>query len=277
MKNTTKRKTKKNVGLRVLFFCAVVFCLWLFSTFTLKTTKAEIVSNKVKDEITIVQISDLHGFSFGINNSSLIKRIEKCNPDFIAVTGDMYTYQSEEGKTNALKLMKKLAENHTVYYVNGEHDNDEEFNAQLKNNGVHVLDYLYEDIRVGSTDVRVYGIDNVYYSPTFDLNNEFELDNSKYNILLAHVCNKEAFAEFGMDLCLCGDTHGGQVRLPFVGGVYGTAGWFPEMNDKNAFVKGVHKYENTDFFISSGLGNYPLPIRFMNRPEVAVIKVLPEK
>lgn len=277
MKNNAKRKTKKNAGLRALLFLTVVFCLWLFSTFTLKTTKAEIVSDKVKDEITIVQISDLHGFSFGINNSSLIKRIEKCNPDFIAVTGDMYTNYSEEGKKTALMLMEKLAEKYTVYYVNGEHDNDEDFNTQLKNSGVHVLDYLYEDIRIGSTDVRIYGIDNVYYTPTFDLNNEFELDSSKYNILLAHVCNKEAFAEFGMDLCLCGDTHGGQVRLPFVGGVYGTSGWFPEMRNKTAFVKGVYKYENTDFFISSGLGNYPLPVRFMNRPEVAVIRINSDK
>ena len=277
MKKTTRRKTKKNTGLRVLCLCFVAFCLWLFSTFTLKTTDAEFISSKANDEITIVQISDLHGFSFGINNSYLIKSIEKCNPDFVAVTGDMYTRQSEEGKETALRLMKNLAEKYTVYYVNGEHDNDEDFNIQLKNYGVHVLDYRYEDIRIGSTDLRVYGIDNAYYSPTFNLNNEFELDESKYNILLAHICNEEAFADFGMDLCLCGDTHGGQVRLPFVGGVYGTAGWFPETNDKNAFVKGVYKYENTDFFISSGLGNYPLPIRFMNRPEVAVIKLVPEK
>lgn len=276
MEKTTKRKKKKNVGLWILCLCAVAFCLWLFSTFTLKTTKAEIVSSKVKEEITIVQLSDLHGFSFGINNSSLIKRIEKENPDFIAVTGDMYTYQSEEGKTNALKLMKRLAERYMVYYVNGEHDNDEEFNAQLKSFGVHVLDYMYEDVRIGSTDVRIYGINNVYYSPTFDLKNEFEINRSKYNILLAHVCNKEAFADFGMDLCICGDTHGGQIRLPFVGGVYGTSGWFPEIKDKNVFIKGAYKYGDTDFFISSGLGNYPLPVRFLNRPEVAVIKVTPE-
>lgn len=275
MKKAVKRKTKKNIGFRVVCLCAVVFCLWLFSTFTLKTTNSEIISSKVNDTITIAHITDLHGLNFGINNSSIIKRIEKSNPDFIAVTGDMYTNHTDDGKETALKLMKQLAEKYTVYYVNGEHDNDEDFLIQLENYGVHVINYLYEDIRIGSTDIRVYGINNVYYSSTFDLNNEFTLDKSKYNILLAHSCNKEAFASFGADLCLCGDTHGGQVRLPFIGGVYGSSGWFPEMKDKNAFVKGVYKCENTDFFISSGLGNYPLPIRFLNRPEVAIIKITP--
>lgn len=272
-----KRKKKKNVSFRWLVFSFAVFCLWLFSTFTLKTTEVEIESERIKNEITIVQITDLHGSDFGMNNSFVFNRIHRAEPDFVVVTGDMYTRGSEEGKNTALKLLSKISKNYDVYFVNGEHDNDEDFIAELKENDVNVLDYRLEDITVGETDIRLYGITNVYYSPTFDLNNEFTLDKSKYNILLAHIANKEAFASFGMDLCICGDTHGGQVRLPFIGGIYGTNGWLPEVRDKNAFVKGLYKYENTDFFISSGLGNYPIPLRFMNRPEIAVIKLVPEK
>ncbi len=273
----TKRKKKKNGSFRMLVLAFAIFCVWLFSTFTLTTTETEIKSDKIKNEITIVQISDLHGSDFGMNNSSIIRRIEKAEPDFIVVTGDMYTRGSDEGKKTALKLLKKLCKNYDVYYVNGEHDNEEGFFDELRENNINVLDYKFEDITVGETNIRLYGITNVYYSPTFDLNNEFTLDESKYNILLAHISNKEAFAAFGMDLCLCGDTHGGQVRLPFIGGLYGTNGWLPEVRDENAFIKGLYKYENTDFFISSGLGNYPIPLRFLNRPEIAVIKLVPEK
>ena len=271
----TRKKRKSNGAFRALVFVFVLFCVWLFSTFTLTIERTEFSSGKIKDEITIVHITDLHGADFGLNNSAITKRVDKIDPDFVVVTGDMYTRDDKNGMRVAEKLLTNLAKKHTVYYVNGEHDNDEDFIAGVRNGGVKVLNYLYEDIRVGETDIRIYGINNVYYSPTFDLNNEFTLDKSKYNILLAHICNKEKFASFGMDLCLCGDTHGGQIRLPFAGGVYGTTGWFPEIRDKKAFVKGAYEYENTSFFISSGLGNYPLPLRFMNRPEVAVITLIP--
>ncbi|MBQ2828330.1 MAG: metallophosphoesterase [Clostridia bacterium] len=277
MGRVKKKKRKKNRSFRWLVFCFAFFCLWLFSTFTLTVTEAEIKSTKIKNEITIVQITDLHGSDFGMNNSSIVKRIEKAKPDIVVVTGDMYTRGSEEGKNTALKLMRKISEDYDTYYVNGEHDNEESFFEELRKNDVNVLDYKYRDITIKETPVRIYGITNVYYSPTFDLNNEFTLDDSRYNILLAHICNKESFAHFGLDLCLCGDTHGGQVRLPFIGGLYGTTGWLPEVVNKDALVKGLYKYENTDFFISSGLGNYPIPLRFFNRPEIAVIKLVPEK
>ena len=271
-----RRKRKKNGSFRWLVFSFAVFCLWLFSTFTLTTTEVEIKSEKIKDEIIIVQITDLHGSDFGMNNSFIINKIEKAEPDFVVITGDMYTRGSDEGRNTALKLMSKIGEKYNTYFVNGEHDNEDGFITELKENNINVLDYKSEDITIGKTGIRLYGITNVYYTPTFDLANEFTLDESKYNILLAHITNKEAFADFGMDLCICGDTHGGQVRLPFIGGLYGTNGWLPELRDKNAFVKGLYKYENTSFFISSGLGNYPIPLRFMNRPEIAVIKLMPK-
>ena len=244
-----KRRRKKNGSFRWLVFSFAVFCLWLFSTFTVKTTEVEIKSEKIKDEITIVQITDLHGSDFGMNNSSVLNVIKKAEPDFVVVTGDMYTRGSEEGKNVALKLLQKIGEKYNTYFVNGEHDNEEDFINELRKNNIKVLDYKSEDITIGETDIRLYGITNVYYSPTFDLNNEFTLDESKYNILLAHISNKDAFASFGMDLCICGDTHGGQVRLPFIGGLYGTNGWLPELRDENALIKGLYKYENTDFFI----------------------------
>ena len=275
MKKKTHKKRKTNGAFRMLVFVFVLVCVWLFSTFTLTTVIAEFTDGKIKNEITIVQITDLHGADFGLNNLSVINRIEKENPDFIVATGDMYTRDDKNGMQVAERLLASLAEKYTVYFVSGEHDNDEAFIERLRENKVKIVNYKYEDINIGETGIRLYGVNNVYYSSTFDLNNEFMLDENKYNILIAHICNKEKFADFGMDLCICGDTHGGQIRLPFIGGLYGASGWFPELQDKNAFVKGAYKYKNTDFFISGGLGNYPLPLRFMNRLEVAVIKLVP--
>lgn len=277
MKKQIERKKKRNKGLFGILAVMILLFIWLFSTFTVTTTREQFKNEKIKENITIVQLTDLHGADFGLNNMSIVRKVEKAEPDLVVVTGDMYTTGDDFSRSTALKLMKKLAENYTVLFVNGEHDNEESFFEDLRANGIDVLDYKFKDFNIKGNDIRIYGITNVYFSPTFDLTNEFTLDSSKYNILLSHICNEEAFARFGLDLCICGDTHGGQVRLPFIGGLYGTTGWLPELRNENEFIKGKYRLDNTDFFISSGLGNYPLPLRFMNRPEVAVIEITPEK
>lgn len=277
MKKQSGRKKKRNKELIGILAVMILLFIWLFSTFTVTTTREQFKSEKIKENITIVQLTDLHGADFGLNNMSIVRKVEKAEPDLVVVTGDMYTTGDDFSRSTALKLMKKLAENYTVLFVNGEHDNEESFFEDLRANGIDVLDYKFKDFNIKGNDIRIYGITNVYFSPTFDLTNEFTLDSSKYNILLSHICNEEAFARLGLDLCICGDTHGGQVRLPFIGGLYGTTGWLPELRNENEFIKGKYRWDNTDFFISSGLGNYPLPLRFMNRPEVAVIEITPEK
>ncbi len=262
----------------LILLVIILICLfiWWFNTFTIKTTVTEIVSDKIKNEIKIVQISDLHGSTFGKDNNKLIRKIEKENPDFICVTGDMYTAGDEKGKQVAKNLIVTLAEKYDVYFVNGEHDSSEEFMNELKANNVKVLDYKKETIEIKDTKLNLYGITNQYYSPTFDLANEFEINKDEYNILLAHISNFSKFEQFGIDLSLCGDTHGGQVRLPFIGAVTNDGIWFPEINasDTDAkYTKGLYKENNSYLFITSGLGNYPIPIRLFNRPEIAVIKL----
>ena len=269
----SKRKEKRHHGIRnFIIYCLILVAIWYAGTFTLKTTEVTVESSKLKDDLTIVQLTDLHGSSFGQGNSRLIERVKDAKPDFIVITGDMYSSGDEKGKQTAINLMTDLAKFCPVYFVNGEHDNNETFDKQLTAAGGEVLDYESKDITVGRTTVRLYGISNVYYSSTFDLANEFTLDEGIFNILAAHIPNFEAFADFGIDLSLCGDSHGGQVRLPFVGGFNNGGVWFPELLDgEGKYVKGLYEMGDKKLFVSSGLGNFPFPIRFLNRPEVAVI------
>lgn len=274
----SKRKEKRHHGIRNFFiYCLLLAAIWYIGTFTLTTTEVTVESSEIKDDITIVQLTDLHGASFGRDNSRLIERVRENKPDFIVVTGDMYSSGDEKGRQTAVNLMADLAKFSTVYFVNGEHDNNEAYDRQLTDAGVDVLDYESRDITIGQTTVRLYGISNVYYSSTFDLSNEFTLDENVFNILAAHIPNFEAFADFGIDLSLCGDSHGGQVRLPFVGGFNNGGIWFPELlNGEGKYVKGLYEMRAKKLFVSSGLGNYPVPIRFLNRPEVAVIHLTGE-
>ncbi|MFR8517359.1 MAG: metallophosphoesterase, partial [Emergencia timonensis] len=160
----SKRKEKRHHGIRnFIIYCLILVAIWYAGTFTLKTTEVTVESSKLKDDLTIVQLTDLHGSSFGQGNSRLIERVKDAKPDFIVITGDMYSSGDEKGKQTAINLMTDLAKFCPVYFVNGEHDNNETFDKQLTAAGVEVLDYESKDITVGRTTVRLYGISNVYY------------------------------------------------------------------------------------------------------------------
>ena len=136
------------------------------------------------------------------------------------------------------------------------------------------MNYKDEIITVKNTKLHLYGINNVYYSDTFDLNNAFTPDEENYSILLAHSSYFRRFADFGIDLSICGDTHGEMFRLPVIGALYDGSTFLPDR--QGIYTKGTYSLGDSRLFISSGLGNYPLPVRFCNRPEIAVIELAPE-
>ncbi len=109
-------KHKKLVILTEILFLILFF--WWFGTFWIKENEVIISSNKIKDEITIVHITDLHGSSFGKNNQDLIKKLKEQNPDIIVSTGDMYSARDEKGKQIASHLLIELAKSYPTYFVN---------------------------------------------------------------------------------------------------------------------------------------------------------------
>ena len=278
---TYPRKPRRHRWARFLIFVLALLLLglfWWFETFTLTTTECTIEDEAIQTPVTIVQLTDLHGATFGRDNSALLSRVREAAPDLIAVTGDMHSYGDAGEQETAERLLAVLAEEYPVYLVNGEHDRSDSYLDTLRSSGVHVMDYQMEELSIGDTRLTLYGINNVYYSSTFDLANEFTLTPDSYHILLAHMDNFEAFARFGIDLTLCGDTHGGQVRLPFVGAVYNQDVFFPELTQPGstaARTKGLYQLGDSLLFVSSGLGSHPVPLRLFNRPEIAVIHLEP--
>lgn len=94
-------------------------------------------------------------------------------------------------------------------------------------------------------------------------------DNNNYIILLSH--RPELFETYvccGVDLVLSGHTHGGQFRLPFIGGIVApNQGLFPKY-DSGLYTDGI-----TNMVVSRGLGNSIIPFRFNNRPEVILVEL----
>lgn len=232
------------------------------------------------DGYRIVQVSDLHNKSF---HGRLIKRIESLDPDIIVITGDIIdSYNTKPGialdfAENALKIAP-------VYYAPGNHESRleiyPEFRKSLENIGVTVLDCKGVSLEKDGEEIFLAGMDDLTFfgSPTLDeslilfrqkLRELAAEKGERTGILLSHRPEIfDTYVESGFDLVFTGHAHGGQIRLPFVGGILTpNQGFFPEY-DAGIFCKG-----NTEMIISRGLGNSLFPFRIGNRPEIVVCEL----
>lgn len=277
-KNT---KLKKHKSKRLLFWTVVLLAVWYFNNYTLKTTETSIKSEKIISPVRAAIIGDQHATKYGITNDAITKSINSADPDIVFVLGDMYSCDSSsELKQIPVDLMTSIVSSgYPVYFVPGEHDNDSDYFSSLISAGVHVMDYQNEIITVNNNNLQIMGIDNVYYTDTFDLSTEFMVRDDCFNILLAHIPNYEKFAQFGADLTICADTHGDMVQLPFgIGPLFDeNKNLLPQKrSSEEVFDKGWFDYEQGSMFITSGIGVSPAPVRFNNRPEVVIMDILPE-
>ncbi len=270
------KKKKLIIPLLVL---SLLVPTWYVNNYSLKLTEQTIYSEKVGNDIKIAVISDLHGESLGKNNSKITGLINEQNPDLIFVLGDMYTQNHYEQIDTAVELVENLSEIADTYVVTGDHDTDQKYTDKLNSlQNVHLMNYKKADLSINGTDITIYGIDNVYFSPTFDLHNEFdEPDSKRLNILLAHIPETEYFENFGADIIFSGDTHGGMIRLPFIGPLYYNGYVLPKLTYSDRITdKGLYSFNDKQIFVTSGIGNYPVPLRFLNRPEVCMITLKKE-
>lgn len=285
-----KRKAKKKVSKKVILkrrravaiwiiILITLFNVWKFNNYSLKTTNVSVTTSKFVSDVRVVVIADQHATEDGISNKKILRKIKKADPDLVFILGDMYTRKSTDDLIQIpIDLTRDIVkEGFRTYFVPGDHDISEDYMASLEEVGANVMRYKSETIRIRGNQMKIMGIDNVYFSPTFDLNNEFTLDERGFNVLLAHIPNYDKYAEFGADLTLCADTHGGMIQLPFGMGPFvdsSTMKYLPELRDENVcYDKGFFDYDGGTMFITSGIGVSPFPVRLNNRPEVVVMDI----
>lgn len=280
-KKTDNKTVKKKRKKRPLLWVILLLAVWYFNNFTLKTTHTQFKSDCMTSPVKAAVISDLHAMRYGISGQAVLERTEKEDPDIIFILGDMYTFGSPQELIDIpVDMMSGMVKDgYPVCFVPGEHDNDTEYLSALSAAGVHVMDYKCEIIEINGNMLRIMGIDNAYYSDTFDLTNEFTVSGDCCDILMAHIPNYDKFAQFGADITLCADTHGGMFRLPFIGPAYDNASgaWFPGLSGVGTvYDKGWFSYDGGAMFITSGIGASPAPVRFFNRPEIVIMDIVPE-
>lgn len=225
----------------------------------------------------IAHVSDLHNAVFGRENEKLLSLIRAAEPDIIAITGDLIDSRHTD-IDSALAFVEAAAEIAPVYYVTGNHESRldfDEIEPRLIAAGARVLRNEAEDIGRGGERIRLAGIDDPSFIRTGGTAEEraaAELEQlgdggGTFTVLLAHRPELvEVYAEYGAGLVLSGHAHGGQVRLPLLGGLYAPGqGLLPE------YDSGLYSLGETQMVVSRGLGNSVAPLRVNNRPELVIV------
>jgi len=235
------------------------------------------------DGYKIVHLSDLHNKEFGSGNKRLVNKINKIKPDIIVITGDMLTNKRDVPNNGdvLIKLLENLNDVYPIYYVTGEHEEGlyyedrnkyqiegtkEDYEEALSNLGVTVLNDERTTVMQEGAKINLYGLKE-HLSGKIQIEERLgKPDEDQVNILLSHrPFYFNEYVKWGADLVFSGDTHGGMIRLPFIGGIISTEGFFPEYDG------GLYNKENSIMVVSRGLGNNPIPLRINNRPEVVEI------
>ena len=282
MKSQRRRGKRHRV---LALFALVVSALFVWTAWgneALERTDVTIRSSRIPKAMngfTIAQLSDLHDAELGHDNADIVDMLRDIRPDVIVMTGDMV----DSNRTNidlSVSLARQIVGIAPVYFVNGNHEaalswNEyHRFTRELSQAGVIVLEDRSEVLSYNGAAFQIIGLTDPGFIPG-SLEEKFAAVQNAltllkredmFSIVLAHrpeLLNE--YAACKAELVLTGHVHGGQFRLPLIGGIYAPSqGFFPE------FDAGLYTQGETQMYISRGIGNSAFPFRFNNRPEIVV-------
>lgn len=225
------------------------------------------------DGYRIVQVSDLHNAQFGPGNRRLLTRIRECRPDLIVLTGDIIDSRRTDVEV-ALEFVRGAVRLAPTYYVTGNHEGRvredyERLKSGMTAAGAVVLEGAAVALERSGASVTLLGLQDPAFTSVQDALVELSGDIGPCTILLAHHPELVGYyAGAGVDLVFSGHAHGGQFRLPFVGGLIAPGqGWLP------AYDAGLYTVQDTQMIVSRGLGNSVFPFRLNNRPELVAAEL----
>lgn len=234
------------------------------------------------DGFRIAHVSDLHNTEIGKDNEKLLAMLQDAEPDIIAITGDLIDSRNTDVEV-ALQFIREAVKIAPCYYVTGNHESRiSEYSvlkAGMETAGVVILEDARTEISLGGATITLTGVND----PSFRTNDlsgdsvtvmdakltQLHGDDNEFTILLSHRPELfDTYVKNNIDLVLSGHAHGGQLRLPFIGGLVAPhQGMFPE------YDAGLYTEENTNMIVSRGVGNSIFPFRINNRPEVILIEL----
>lgn len=277
------KKRKKTLIVLLSILAVGVYLYW--GNTAVQTSHFTYSNEKIPesfDDYKVVQVSDLHNTSF---DGDLISKIRNEEPDIIVVTGDII----DRNRTDlgvAQDFLEQVIALAPVYFVSGNHEvasgKYPELQEILDEVGVTNLDNDNEVLTKGDEEINLLGLADpltIFYEEIDEEGSEElvikrnltevseDTSDTAFNLLLSHRAElMEIYADSDVDLALTGHAHGGQIRLPIIGGLFSPSqGFFPK------YTTGEYLENNTTMIVSRGLGNSIFPLRVLNRPELVVI------
>lgn len=256
----------------LLCLLAAALFLWLLLTnIVLTVTPVEIADPslpKAFDGFRIALVADLHNHPWGSRLTDLLRQQQ---PDLIAICGDLID-SAHTNTATALAFVREAAAIAPVYYVTGNHEawakqKAPSFLADLAQAGAHVLTDEWVTLGVEGEQLRIAGLRDPASGGSTSAALRHVLTDAPYTILLSHRPELfEQYVLYGAELVLAGHAHGGQFRLPWLGGLIA-----PDQGLLPRWTAGVYRQENTAMVVSRGLGNSVIPLRIGNPPELVVV------
>lgn len=282
------KETRKKILILGVVIAAAALIAWIaWDNARIVVTTIEVESERLPesfDGYKIVQVSDLHNDEFGENNEKLLALIKEAEPNMIAITGDLLDSRRTSVE-KALNFAKQAAEIAPCYYVTGNHESRQkgtytELENAMIEAGVIVLRNEKITLEKEDAQITVAGIDDPRFAIATDRLAKMEsvigevmaelledVPEEQFTLLLSHRPELfELYCEQDVDLVLSGHVHGGQFRIPGIGGIIGPGqGLLPD------YDAGLYSEGNTNMVLSRGLGQSIVPFRINNPPELVQV------
>ncbi len=266
----------------IIIIVLFLLCFYLYYENTkLDTTELKIKNDKIPknfNNFKIAHISDFHNEKSKNLTNKIVASLKKEKPNIIVITGDLI----DSRRTNvevAVNFIKQISPLAPIYYIPGNHESRcvkrEEKNKSyeylkelLLENSVEILDNRVKEIKIDNEVINLIGINDPGFKTSIRTNlSKIKYNKENYTILLSHRPEYfDTYIDNNIDLTLTGHAHGGQIRLPFIGGLYA-----PNQGVLPKYTSGIYEKDNKAMIVSRGIGNSLFPFRINNHPELVII------
>lgn len=274
--------------LKILFsFLLIILGTVLYSRYIgttgLVTKEYKIESKNIDDSFSslkVIHFSDLHYLRVVADDyvKKIVAEINLIEPDIVFFTGDLIDKDSiitEEEIEKLTNNLKNIESKYGKYAVIGNHDyvrNDKEY-INIYNNSNFTLLKNEDDIIYGDNGDKIFigGVDTYSYNEA-DIDSTMsyfnENENINYKIILVHEPDyaDNIINKYDVDLILSGHSHNGQVNIPFIKELFLPYG-------SRKYFDNYYKINNTDLYVSSGIGESRINFRLFNRPSINFYRI----
>lgn len=239
---------------------------WLLEPYRIEVTRHQVETNLVPPgkSIRIVQLSDLHIDDHGWREVQLPEMVNAEKPDLVVMTGDYLNNSSKEAEDALREVVRNIKA--PIFAARGNWDTRHWSRAMpiLESEGVRLMMAHNTQFEKDGISIRLIGDYGFTGTPS-------DPEQWLFRVYLTHTPDVIDQVAGRVHLYLCGHTHGGQVRLPFVGALITLSEHWKRYEMGRYEVDGTTMYVHRGFGMEGGL---PPRVRFLAPPEIAVFDIV---